>query len=116
MKFKLIIALVADDFTDKVIETAREKGATGATVITSGRGEGLAPSKTFLGLTFEGQMDMVLFIVEQHLSRHILESIAKTGQFDSKSGSGIVMQLDIEDVLGLESQLKTIKNEIVDQL
>jgi len=116
MDFKLIIALVADDHTDKIIETARQKGATGATVITSGRGEGLKPHKSFLGLTIEGQMDMVLFIVEKHLSREILESIGKSGHFDSESGAGVVMQLDIEDVIGLKSQLKTIKDEIADQL
>ena len=116
MDFKLIVALVSDDYTDKVIKKAREMGATGASVITSGRGEGLTPQKTFLGLTFEGQIDMVLFIVEQHLSRDILEAIAKTGKFDTESGSGVAMQLDIEDAVGLKAQLKTIENEIEDQL
>ena len=43
MKFKLIVVLVTDEKTDTVIETARECGATGSTVITSARGEGLVP-------------------------------------------------------------------------
>ena len=68
MKFKLIVALVTDDLTDTVIEAARKSGATGCTVITSARGEGLKPSKTFLGLTLEGLRDVVLLLVEQHLS------------------------------------------------
>lgn len=116
MNFKLIIALVADEHTDKIIERAREKGATGATVITSGRGEGLKPNKTFFGLTLEGQTDMVLFIVEQHLSRMILEEIAEAGHFDTESGTGIAMQLNIEDAVGLKAQLETIEHEIEDQL
>lgn len=116
MDFKLIVALVSDDYTDKVIQKAREMGATGASVITSGHGEGLKPQKTFLGLTFEGQIDMVLFIVERHLSRDILEAIAETGKFDTQSGSGVAMQLDIEDAVGLKAQLKTIESEIEDQL
>jgi hypothetical protein len=38
MHFKLIIAFVEDDKTDLVLETARNNGAKGATVINSARG------------------------------------------------------------------------------
>ena len=116
MKFKLIVALVTDDVTDTVIETAREAGATGCTVITSARGEGLKPTKTFLGLTLEGLRDVVLLLVEQHLSRHILETIAEAGRFDEDPGRGIAFQIDIEDAVGLASQIATIENEIEDQI
>jgi nitrogen regulatory protein PII len=116
MKFKLIIALVTNDKTDIVTEAARRGGATGCTVITSARGEGLAPAKTFLGLTLEGQTDAILFLVERHLSRHILETIAREARFDEEQGSGIAFQLDIEDAVGLGSQLDTIEHEIEDQL
>ena len=116
MKFKLIIALVTNDKTYIVTEAARRGGATGCTVITSARGEGLAPAKTFLGLTLEGQTDAILFLVERHLSRHILETIAREARFDEEQGSGIAFQLDIEDAVGLGSQLDTIEHEIEDQL
>ena len=116
MKFKLIVALVTDDVTETVIETAREAGATGCTVITSARGEGLKPTKTFLGLTLEGLRDVVLLLVEQHLSRHILETIAEAGRFDEDPGKGIAFQIDIEDAVGLTSQIATIENEIEDQI
>jgi uncharacterized protein YaaQ len=116
MDFKLVIALVSDDFTERVISTAREEGATGATVITSGRGEGLKPAKTFFGLTLEGQVDMLLFIVEKHLSRNILEKIAEVANFDQNSGTGIAMQINIEDAVGLKAQLETIGKEIEDQI
>ncbi|MCB1557264.1 MAG: P-II family nitrogen regulator [Alphaproteobacteria bacterium] len=116
MNFKLIVALVSNERTEKVIEKAREMGATGATVITSGRGEGLTPHKTFFGLTLEEQVDMVLFIVEQHLSRDILEGIATIGHFETKSGSGIAMQLNIEDAVGLRTQLEAIEQEIEEQI
>lgn len=116
MKFKLIIAMIADDKTDKVIATARELGATGATVITSARGEGLAPPKSFFGVTVEGQIDVVLFIVEEHMSKIILEAISTASNFKDKQGAGVALQLDIEDVVGLESQLSTIQDEIEEQL
>ena len=50
MRLKLIVALVSDEKTEIVIDAARAGGATGATVITSVRGEGLEPGKSFFGL------------------------------------------------------------------
>lgn len=116
MKFKLIVALVADEDTEQVIDAARAAGATGATVIKSARGEGLKPAKTFLGLTLEGQVDVLLFIVEQHLSRAILERIAAEGEFGKSPGTGVVFQVPIEDAIGMGSQLDAIKDEIEEQI
>lgn len=116
MKFKLIMALVADERTDDILKAAREAGATGASVITGCRGEGLEPGKTFLGLDLSGQRDLLMFLVAEELSRDILETIMAVGQFDEKPGSGIAFQLAIEDAVGLRSQLPTISEEIVDQL
>ncbi len=116
MKFKLIIAMVTDDKVELVTDTARECGATGCTVITSVRGEGLKPPKTFMGLTLEGQRDVILLLVEQHLSRHIMESIARAARFDEDPGSGIAFQIDIEDAIGLTTQIETIQHEIEDQI
>jgi nitrogen regulatory protein PII len=116
MKFKLIVVMVMDEKTDLIIDTAREAGATGCTVITSARGEGLVPPKTFLGLTLEGQRDVILMLVEGHMSRQILEVIAERGRFDEEPGTGVTFQIDIEDVMGLASQIKTIEREIEDEL
>lgn len=112
MRFKLIVAMVEDDLTDLVIETARKAGATGATVITSARGEGLKPQKTFLGLSIAGHRDVILFLVEEHMSRTILEAIGAAGKFEEKPGSGVAFQIEIEDAIGLKSQMKTIEKEI----
>ena len=69
MRLKLIIALVEDDKTDAVIDAARASGATGATVITSGRGEGLRPEKTFFGLGLESRRDVIMFLVVETRAR-----------------------------------------------
>ena len=116
MKFKLIVALVADEYTEQVIDVARKAGATGATVIKSARGEGLKPAKTFLGLTLEGQVDVLLFIVEQHMSRSILERVAAEAEFGDSPGAGVVFQVPIEDAIGMGSQLEAIKDEIEEQI
>ncbi|MCK5335640.1 MAG: P-II family nitrogen regulator [Gammaproteobacteria bacterium] len=116
MHFKLIIAFVEDSKTDRVIDAAREAGATGATVINSARGEGMEKSKTFFGLSLETQRDVLLFLVEEHLSRHILEKIAEVGEFDTSPGSGIAIQLDVEDAVGVAHQIEKLVNVVEGEL
>lgn len=115
MHFKLLIAFVQDDKTDLVLDTARQHGAKGATVITSARGEGIKQSKTFFGLTLETQRDVLMFLVEEHLSRYILEKIAKAGEFDSKPGTGIAFQVDVEDAIGVMHQVEQLTQELEDE-
>lgn len=112
MKFKLLIVMTQDELTDQAIEAARSKGATGCTVITGARGEGLTPQKTFLGLTLGGQRDMVLFLVEEHHSREILETIASACGFEEKPGTGVAFQVDIEDAIGMSGQIQSIMQDI----
>ncbi len=116
MRLKLIMALVDDHYTENILTAAREAGATGATVVTSARGEGLKREKTFLGLEIAGHLDLLMFLVVEQLSREILETIATAGEFDEKPGSGIAFQIAIEDAVGLQSQLEALKEEIEEQL
>ena len=116
MRFKLIIALVDDSTTDVVLDAAREAGATGSTVISQARGEGLQQPKTFFGLTLESQRDVVMLLVEEHLSRTILEKIADAGHFDEKPGSGIAFQIDIEDAVGVSHQIQTLTQVVEEEL
>jgi nitrogen regulatory protein PII len=114
MHFKLIIAFVEDSKTDDVMNAAREAGATGCTVISNARGEGIKESKTFFGLTLATQRDVVLTLVEQHLSRHILEHIGEVGEFDAKPGTGIAVMVDVEDAVGVIHQAEEL-GEIVEE-
>jgi len=116
MHFKLLITFVQDDKTDAIMQAAREKGATGATVITNARGEGLRSAKTFFGLNLETQRDVVLFLVEEHLARDILETIAEVGDFESKPGSGIAFQLDVEDAVGVSQQVARLHEVVEEEL
>ncbi len=108
MKLKLIVALVDDARTDAVIKAARAAGATGATIINGVRGEGLIPKKTFLGLDLWETRNVVLFVVSADLAEQILDSIDRAGRLDTKPGTGIAFQLDVEHAIGLRTQLPTI--------
>ena len=116
MHFKLIITLVEDELTDEIMEAARQAGATGATVIEQAHGEGLEKTRTFFGLNLEARRDMIMFLVEEHLSRDILETIARIGEFEEKHGKGIAFQMDVEDVVGIGHQIRRLTEVVEEQI
>ncbi len=115
MQFKLIIAFVDDHKTETITQAARDAGATGCTVVTNARGEGLEEKTTFLGLGLETQRDMVLLLVEEHRARHILETIAAAGEFDTTPGTGIAFQIDAEDAVGVAHQAQEITPSLAEE-
>ncbi|MDA1091554.1 MAG: P-II family nitrogen regulator [Proteobacteria bacterium] len=116
MNLKIIMAFVADEKTDVVLEAARRAGATGATVFPGVRGEGLEPEKTFLGLDLTSQRDVLMFLVAAPKAREILETISAAGKFDEEPGSGIAIQIKIEDAVGLKTQENALIKEIEESL
>ncbi|MBU0500393.1 MAG: P-II family nitrogen regulator [Gammaproteobacteria bacterium] len=116
MHFKLIIALVEDSLTTQVLDAAREAGAKGSTVLNQARGEGITKSKTFFGLNLETQRDLVLLLVEEHLARHVLETVARVCKFDEKPGRGIAFQVDVEDAVGVSHQIRELYSVVEEEL
>ena len=113
MQFKVILASVKSDITDKVVDAAKEAGATGATIIHA-RGTGIREAKTFFGLTLEAQTDIIMFLLEERLVSQVLETIGNVGEFD-KPGTGIAFVLAVDQVIGLESQIEKFKQEVDNQ-
>lgn len=112
MHFKLIIAFVDSDKTDTILDAARREGATGSTIISQARGAGIEHARTFLGLNAEAPRDVLLLLVEKHLARGILESIATTGEFEDSPKEGIAFQIDVEDAVGVLHQIQALENTV----
>ncbi|MBR9985042.1 MAG: P-II family nitrogen regulator [Desulfosarcina sp.] len=110
MRFKIVFAPVKTHKTDSIVDAAKAAGATGATIIPA-RGTGMREAKTFFGLTLEDQTDIVMFLLEEHIVKQVLEAIKTAGEFD-KPGTGIAFVLSVEEVLGLESQMEKFKEEV----
>ncbi len=109
MRFKLIVAAVKKDLTEKVVDTAKEAGATGATIIPA-RGIGGTDKKTFFGLTIEGPTDVILMMVEEHVAKGILQALSDKCDID-EPGAGIAFSLAIEEVAGIESQMQKFREQ-----
>ena len=109
MRFKLILAMVNENYQDKVIESAKTAGATGVTILNA-RGEGIHAQKSFMGLNMEAQKDMLLFLVEDFIASNIMEAIYKAGNL-SEHGNGIAFTLSVDRAIGLESQMATMEED-----
>lgn len=116
MHFKLIVVIVEDADTGELLDIARRAGATGSTVISQARGEGVKPTKGFFGLELTSRRDVMLLLVERHLSRRIMESIAEAGGFDRRPGRGIAFQIDVEDAVGVAHQSALLQEVVEDEL
>jgi hypothetical protein len=116
MHFKLLVVFAEDRKTETLMRAARDSGATGCTVIHHARGEGAKKQTSFFGMTLSAPRDVLLMIVEQHLSRRILEHLRDVGEFDTKPGTGVAFQLDVEDAVGVVRQAQklavTVEKEI----
>lgn len=113
MRFKIILASVKSEISDRIVDAGKQAGATGATIIPA-RGTGIHEAKTFFGLTLEAQTDIIMFLVEEHIVQSILEAIKVAGNF-KEPGTGIAFVLPVEHVIGLESQMERFKEEVRDQ-
>jgi len=109
MNFKVVLASVKPDYTDRVVDSGKAAGATGATIIP-GRGTGIREAKSFFGLTLESQTDIILFLLGDHLVEPVLNAIREAGEFH-KPGTGIAFVLPVDQVIGLESQLNAMVSE-----
>ncbi|MGD9264379.1 MAG: P-II family nitrogen regulator [Lysobacterales bacterium] len=116
MHFKLIIIMVEDHRTQNVLDAAREAGATGCTVLNQARGEGIKPRKSFLGLSIDSQVDVIMMLAEEHMAREIMEMVAEAGEFEETPGAGIAFQVDVEDAIGVRHQIEALAEAVEDML
>jgi nitrogen regulatory protein PII len=96
--------MVKPNLTDKVVESAKKVGATGATIIDAS-GTGAKEAKTFFGLSLDTRTEVLLFLVAEELVAPVLTEIRKAGRFH-QPGTGIAFVLNVDSVTGVESQLE----------
>ena len=95
--------MVKPDLTDRVVNSAKQVGATGATIIPAS-GTGAHEAKTFFGLSLDIRTDVVIFLVDDKMVEPVLSAIKEAGRF-SEPGTGIAFVLAVEQTAGFESQM-----------
>lgn len=111
MNFKLIIAFLPDARLEEVLDAARSAGATGSTVITSARGEGLEPERRLFGLEVASHRNLAFWLVEESLASEVLREIGRVGRFEDERGGGIACLIDVEEAVGLMRQIEALEGK-----
>lgn len=117
MEFKLIVVFVDDNRTDLVLDASRAAGATGATIISSARGQGLKRLTGILGFEIMEPRDVVLILVEQRRVDDVMAAVLQAGQLDETLRTGLALQLDVERAVGLSEHIRQLAKQVpVDEM
>lgn len=115
MKFSVLVAVVPEEFEQEAIDTAREQGAGGITVL-AGRGISNETRKTFFGLTYDGSQSVLLMVLEKSLSLQVLKSLQVLLRPSEEDSRGIAFTIGLEHLAGIDlNQLDKFEQQLFQQ-
>lgn len=109
MNFKLLMVFVDEHMTDKVLDASRDAGATGATIVTNARGQGLKKTLGIFGLEILNPRDVLLILVEERRADVVLDAVAKAGNLDESMNTGVAITLDVDRAIGLSEHIRKLQ-------
>lgn len=99
IEYELILAIVNHGFTDKVMNAAKSKGASGGTVIEA-RHLGTEEASRFLGISIKEEKEIVAIVVRRDQRNEIMNAINQEAGIKT-SGKGILLSLPVDALIGL---------------
>ena len=104
MKFKheVIFCIVNSGFSEAVMDTAREFGAGGGTVI-HGRGTANSEAERLYKITVQPEKEVVMILVKSELKDDILRALYSRVGLNTP-GQGIAFSLPVDSVVGLSNE------------
>ncbi len=98
-EFNLIVSIVERGFSDPVINSARNAGAEGATIITA-RGAGIHETDTFMGVAIQPEKEMVLILVKKLIRKKVMREICKSCGLNDE-GKGLCFSIPVDEIGGI---------------
>jgi nitrogen regulatory protein PII len=95
----LIISVVNHGYSDDLMNTAREAGATGGTVINA-RGQAHHGAVHFFGVSVQDEKEIILILTSRENKVAIMQAISAAHGLNTNA-QGIVFSLPVDNVLGL---------------
>lgn len=99
-EYHLIVTIITEGYAETVMNTAKNAGAGGGTLI-NGRSLYQDKSKNmFLGFSIEPEKDVILIVADTSIKNNIMDAIVQKTGLKTKGGA-IVFSLPISDAVGL---------------
>ena len=99
-KVVLIMSIVDKGFTDELMDTARNAGATGGTVVKA-KGTGADIAK-FFGVSISEEKEIVYIVADKQKRDDIMHAIMQSCGTNTEA-HGIVFSLPVDSVMGIRS-------------
>lgn len=101
---KCIVTIVERGKADKIIEVAKQAGASGATIFY-GRGTGESEVKKFLKVNIEASKEIILILSEKEQLKDIMTAMIIAGKL-KEPGMGIIFTIPIDNLIGLHHRIE----------
>jgi len=95
----LIVCIVNQGYSDELMVTARNAGASGGTIINA-RGQAHEGAVKFFGVSVQDEKEMLIILTNREKKVPIMSAVCAAHGLNSKA-QGIVFSLPVDDVLGL---------------
>ena len=99
---EMIVCIVNAGFSDLVMDTAKEYGAGGGTVLFA-RGTATPEAESLFKIAIHPEKEMVMILVEKSLRDDILHGLYKNVGLNTR-GQGIAFSMPVDSVVGLSSR------------
>jgi len=97
-KYELVVVIVNHGYSDELIESAREAGAMGGTVV-SARGITHRGPVKFFGITVQEEKDIIIILTGKENKLAIMHALTQTYGITSNA-AGLVFSLPVDEVSG----------------
>ena len=98
-KYEVVVVIVNEGHSDKVMDAAREAGARGGT-IAHARGSGTKDIEKKYGIVITPSKEMLYILVNENIRDNVMAAINKAAGLDTM-GQGIIFSLPVDNVSGL---------------
>lgn len=96
---ELIVVILNEGYSDMVMDSAREAGATGGTVLHA-KGTGRTKSEKFFGVSLAEEKDMIYILASSKKKTDIMKAISRDCGTETKAGA-ICFSLPVSEVAGI---------------
>ena len=99
MHYELIVCIVNAGYSELVMDSAKEVGARGGTVIHA-KGTANKEAEQFFKITIQPDKEMVMILVPEDIKDSVLHAIYKSAGLKTE-GQGIAFSMGVSNVVGL---------------
>lgn len=96
---ELVVAVVNQKFTDKVLDCSRAAGATGATILHT-RSVNNKQAEQLIGTTFTQETDTIAILTSREYKKNIMEAIRLNAGLKTDGGA-VLFSLPVDSLVGI---------------